>query len=128
MIYSYIYIYYSCTKIITSNPPSTGDNHGCPFRHFSLQNLEARLLKDQISRSNVDQILELSRNKHYQLACTKHYEVTHPQQKEKMDAIEHPNQYYEASKKLELENSTTTNNNEENPTQDTLEDSMDIDE
>jgi DNA primase large subunit len=63
--------------------------------------LETRLLRDNISRSNIDQILALSRDRHFQLACTKHYEVTHPQQKEKMDAIEHPNQYYEASKSLE---------------------------
>lgn len=115
---------YSCSKIITNNPPSTGDNHGCPFRHFSLPNLEARLLKDQISRSNVDQILELARNKHYQLACTKHYEVTHPQQKERIDVIEHPNQYYEASKKLDEEEAAA----QEKTTSDLIEDSMEIDD
>lgn len=49
----------------------------------------------------MDQILGLTRDKHYQLACTKHFEVTHPQVHGKMDAIEHPNQYYEASKKLD---------------------------
>ncbi|KAI9331903.1 eukaryotic and archaeal DNA primase, large subunit-domain-containing protein [Pilaira anomala] len=92
---------YSCSKIITSNPPSSGDNHGCPFRHFSLTNLETRLARDNISRPDMDQILGLTRDKHYQLACTKHFEVTHPQVYGKMDAIEHPNQYYEASKKLD---------------------------
>ncbi|CAO0803387.1 unnamed protein product [Mucor circinelloides] len=91
---------YSCSKIITSNPPSTGENHGCPFRHFSSGNLEARLRKDNISAAHIDEILELVRNKHYQVACTKHFEVTHPQNKEKIDNIEHPNAYYELSKAL----------------------------
>lgn len=86
--------------------------------------MEARLLKDQISRSNVDQILELARNKHYQLACTKHYEVTHPQQKERIDVIEHPNQYYEASKKLDEEEAAA----QEKTTSDLIEDSMEIDD
>lgn len=34
------------------------------------------------------------------MACTKHFEVTHPQNKEKIDNIEHPNAYYELSKAL----------------------------
>jgi DNA primase large subunit len=87
-------------KIITSNPPSSGENHGCPFRHFSQQNLEARLRKDQISTAHVDEIMQLVRSKHYHVACTRHFEVTHPENKEKVDIIEHPNQYYETSKKL----------------------------
>lgn len=91
----------SCSKIITGNPPSATDNHGCPFRHFSTSNLEARLLRDNISRTHVDQILTFARDRHYQLACTKHYEVTHPEDKTRMDAITHPNQYYEASRSLD---------------------------
>ncbi|KAI7893439.1 eukaryotic and archaeal DNA primase, large subunit-domain-containing protein [Mucor mucedo] len=93
---------YSCSKII-DNPPSATENHGCPFRHFSPSNLEARLLRDNIGRTHVDQILQLSRDRHYQLACTKHFEVTHPQDKTRRDPIEHPNQYYEASKSLDEE-------------------------
>lgn len=71
------------------------------MRHFSLPNLETRLHQDSISRTDADQILELVRNKHYQLACTRHFEVTHPQSTERMDAIVHPNQYYNASKTLD---------------------------
>jgi DNA primase large subunit len=58
------------------------------------------LRRDNINGAHVDEILELVRNKHYQLACTKHFEVTHPQNKEKIDNIEHPNAYYELSKRL----------------------------
>ncbi|KAI7905502.1 eukaryotic and archaeal DNA primase, large subunit-domain-containing protein [Cokeromyces recurvatus] len=107
---------YSCMKIITSNPPSVGEHHGCPFRHFSPSNLEARLRKDGISGGHIQEILELARNKHYQLACTRHFEVTHPENKEKIDIIEHPNQYYELSKKLAEKVEETS-----------LEDSMEVD-
>lgn len=93
---------FSCSKII-DNPPSATQNHGCPFIHFSPSNLEARLLRDNIGRTHVDQILQLSRDRHYQVACTKHFEVTHPQDKTMRDPIEHPNQYYEASKSLDEE-------------------------
>ncbi|KAI8370234.1 eukaryotic and archaeal DNA primase, large subunit-domain-containing protein [Blakeslea trispora] len=86
----------SCIKIITGNPPSTGDHHGCPFRHFSANNLENRLQKDKISSTHINEILELVRNRHYQVACTRHFEVTRTAKQ--VDIIEHPNQYYEASK------------------------------
>lgn len=95
---------YSCMKIITGTLPSSGDHHGCPFRHYSPANLETKLLRDNIKRADVDQILALADKKHFQLACTRHFEVTHPQNKEKIEAIEHPNQYYELSKKLDEEN------------------------
>ncbi|KAI9483560.1 MAG: eukaryotic and archaeal DNA primase, large subunit-domain-containing protein [Benjaminiella poitrasii] len=108
---------YSCMKIITSNPPSVGEHHGCPFRHFSSGNLEARLRKDGINGNHVQEILELVREKHYQLACTRHFEVTYPDNKEKIDIIEHPNQYYELSKRLVEDQGSTI-----------VEDSMEVDE
>jgi len=33
----------SCMRIIMNNPPGPGDHHGCPFRHFSPENLRAKL-------------------------------------------------------------------------------------
>ncbi|RCH94711.1 hypothetical protein CU097_012351 [Rhizopus azygosporus] len=91
---------YSCSKIINEQAPSTGEFHGCPFKHSSQKSLEAKLYKDQISKGHVDEILRLAGDKHYQLACTRYFEVTHPGIKDKIDPIEHPNQYYELSKKL----------------------------
>lgn len=90
----------SCSKIINEQAPSTGEFHGCPFKHSSQKSLEAKLYKDQISKGHVDEILRLADDKHYQLACTRYFEVTHPGIKDKIDPIEHPNQYYELSKKL----------------------------
>ncbi|KAI9030926.1 eukaryotic and archaeal DNA primase, large subunit-domain-containing protein [Phycomyces nitens] len=94
------YAPYSCMKIIQSNQPSSGDSHGCPFRHFSTENLEARLYKDKIEKPQVQEIMTLVNNRHYQLACTRHFEVTHPEATEKPSVIEHPNQYYEMSKNI----------------------------
>ncbi|KAI8069021.1 eukaryotic and archaeal DNA primase, large subunit-domain-containing protein [Gilbertella persicaria] len=94
------YTPHSCMKIISGNPPSTGDNHGCPFRHFSAVNLENRLRRDKISQPQIDEIMELVRQRHYQVACTRHFEVTHPNTKQ-VETIEHPNQYYEMSKASE---------------------------
>ncbi|EIE90101.1 hypothetical protein RO3G_14812 [Rhizopus delemar RA 99-880] len=102
---------YSCTKIISGTAPGTGEYHGCPFRHGSDKSLEAKLFKDQISRSHIDEILDLVRSKHYQLACTRYFEATHLENKEKIDPIEHPNQYYELSKKL-AENNNNNNHSE----------------
>ncbi|KAI8148521.1 DNA primase large subunit Spp2 [Fennellomyces sp. T-0311] len=92
---------YNCMKIITGNPPSSGDHHGCPFRHFSHHNLETKLHADRIGQAHVTEIMDLVKDRHYQIACTRHYELTHPQKGDiKIDTIEHPNQYYEMSKKL----------------------------
>ncbi|KAI8063553.1 eukaryotic and archaeal DNA primase, large subunit-domain-containing protein [Gongronella butleri] len=89
---------YSCNKIIKGQAPSTGDYHGCPFRHFSSGNLEARLYKDKLLPNQVRDIMDLVGGSHYQLACTKYYEYTHPSNaNERIDTIEHPNAYYELS-------------------------------
>lgn len=91
---------FSCAKIINSDPRS-GENHGCPFKHFSSPNLEARLLKDNISSTDAGEILDLVHNKRYLLACTKRFEITHPQSIKRMEAFDNPNQYYNESKKLD---------------------------
>ncbi|KAI8092754.1 eukaryotic and archaeal DNA primase, large subunit-domain-containing protein [Halteromyces radiatus] len=90
------YTAYSCNTIIKGNSPSTGDYHGCPFRHFSNGNLEARLYKDKIPPDQVKEIMNLVHGSHYQVACTKYFEITHPRH-DKIDTIEHPNAYYELS-------------------------------
>ena len=42
---------FSCQKILTEHPPGSGEAHGCPYRHFSVENLTALLqtvgVKDQ---------------------------------------------------------------------------------
>lgn len=106
-------LFASCLKIITGTAPGTGEHHGCPFRHSSDRGLEAQLYRDNIAKPYVDEILGLAQNKHYQLACTRHFEVTHPENKEKIDPIEHPNQYYELSKNLVVNEEQNKHSTEE---------------
>ncbi|KAF3323647.1 putative DNA primase large subunit [Carex littledalei] len=91
------YTPYSCQKIIMSTP-STGDHHGCPFRHFSEENLRAALNKMGVGGRAMDDIMDKVRNRHYQLACTLTFEATHAASCE--TGINHPNQYFVESRKI----------------------------
>lgn len=84
---------YSCMKIITSNVPSAGDAHGCPFRHSDSENLERKLTAWKIPKVQIKEIVQLVEGQHYQLACTKYYEITH-KLKDAGFGINHPNQYF----------------------------------
>jgi len=116
----------SCMRIIMNNPPGPGDHHGCPFRHFSPENLRAKLkcvlcvlippvlppplTSEQLPRltvpharralnvtdSHVAEILDLVKNMHYQIACTRLYEVTHKVEVE-VPIITQPNAYADMS-------------------------------
>ncbi|RWR80005.1 putative DNA primase large subunit [Cinnamomum micranthum f. kanehirae] len=61
------YTPYSCQKIIASTP-SVGDHHGCPYRHFSEENLRAALGKMGVGGRSMDEVLDKVRNRHYQLS------------------------------------------------------------
>ncbi|XP_069742189.1 DNA primase large subunit isoform X2 [Narcine bancroftii] len=71
------YTPFSCMKIILSNPPGQGDYHGCPFRHSDPELLKPKLQSYNIPLSGINQILELVKGMHYQLACQKYFEQTH---------------------------------------------------
>jgi DNA primase large subunit len=117
------YTPYSCTKIILGNaPPVTReDHHGCPFRHCDDANL-SRLLWDHVklhnsktaatappmvapdaaNRAAIQEILQLKRANHYQLACVKHFELLHPTNSRSKHAStaevgNHPNAWLAAS-------------------------------
>ncbi|XP_063693915.1 DNA primase large subunit-like isoform X2 [Bolinopsis microptera] len=84
---------YGCMKIITGSGPSSGDCHGCPFKHMDAENLERKLSSWKIPKIHIREILGLVAGQHYQIACSKYYEVTH----NKGDAafgLNHPNQYF----------------------------------
>ena len=91
------YSSYSCAKIITTNHPGQGDHHGCPFRHFNADNLRATLRASQVPELNIQEVLELVKNQHYQVACTRYYEVTHKVPQGQIDLIQHPNSYFDMS-------------------------------
>ncbi|KAK6160422.1 hypothetical protein DH2020_003803 [Rehmannia glutinosa] len=91
------YTPYSCQKII-STTPGVGDHHGCPYRHFSEENLRAALSKMGVGNRAVEDVMDKVRNRHYQLACTLTFEAVHGVSCD--EGINHPNQYYSDSKKV----------------------------
>ncbi|XP_065842899.1 DNA primase large subunit-like [Oscarella lobularis] len=93
------YTPYSCMKIITSNPPGTGDHHGCPFKHYDGDILRQRLQAYKLSSSAIEDIMKLVKEQHYQVACVRYYELTHKIE-EAGFSLQHPNQYFEESQKL----------------------------
>ncbi|XP_035665558.1 DNA primase large subunit-like [Branchiostoma floridae] len=93
------YTPYSCMKVIMTNAPAVGDHHGCPFRHTDPELLNQRLQGYRVNTTGVQEIIELVKGGHYQLACTKYFEITHNVD----DAgfgLNHPNQYFEESQKV----------------------------
>ncbi|AET04972.2 putative DNA primase large subunit, eukaryotic/archaeal [Medicago truncatula] len=91
------YTPYSCSKVISSTP-GAGDHHGCPYRHFSEENLRAALSRMGVNSRAMEDVMDKVRNRHYQLACTLTFEALHGVQ---CDAgINHPNQYFSDSQKI----------------------------
>lgn len=109
---------YSCMKIITSNHPGAGDYHGCPFKHFSSDNLRSYVTEyisaavgsaasSDLVQAGAQEVATLTRAGHFQVACTRLFEITHPAAAsvsaggegvaEGEVMIEHPNQYFELS-------------------------------
>ncbi|XP_021723070.1 probable DNA primase large subunit [Chenopodium quinoa] len=99
------YTPYSCQKVISSTP-GVGDHHGCPYRHFSEDNLRAALSKMGVNSRAMTDVMDKVRNKHYQIACTLTFEAIHGSS---CDAgINHPNQYFSESQKiLQLKNNSS---------------------
>lgn len=87
----------SCASII-STIPGPGQVHGCPYKVFSQDQLRAALSRLQVSGPKVDEAVKKASAGHYQLACAAVWEG-------KMGCscdtgINHPNQYYEESRKV----------------------------
>jgi DNA primase large subunit len=99
----------SCARIITQDTPGPQDNHGCPFRHYSPQNLSASLSSTyQLNSQQSSEILASVKAGHYHVACTRLFEITHKVPKGKGldgngESVSHPNRYFEKSWKIEHE-------------------------
>lgn len=99
----------SCQQILTANQPGTQDSHGCPFRHFSPENLTTLLINTynlERSSSEMRDILDSVRGSHYHVACTRVFEVTHGLKKgeglgKDAESVSHPNKFADASRELE---------------------------
>jgi DNA primase large subunit len=103
----------SCQQILTEHPPGAGDAHGCPYRHFSQDNLSLFLqqqmgVKDAAVLRGVKQDVEATK---YHMACNRVFEYAHREELKKMkerlgasmpvmETIIHPNEYFVRSWEL----------------------------
>jgi DNA primase large subunit len=103
----------SCQQILLTNPPGPSDCHGCPYRHFSSENLQTALISAYSSQgmthADLPEITSIVKAEHYHVACTRVFEITHSKHVKKGDGIgggesvTHPNQYVAKSRDLEKE-------------------------
>lgn len=100
---------YSCQKILTEHPPGTGEAHGCPYRHFSIDNLTTLLQATGVNDRDVLRgVKEDVEKKRYHIACNRVFEWAHKGEIKKvkdeniwgpadLDTIVHPNTYFKRS-------------------------------
>jgi DNA primase large subunit len=100
---------FSCQKILTEHPPGSGESHGCPYRHFSVDNLTALLQSTGISDHEVLRgVREDVEKKRYHIACNRVFEHAHRAELKRvkedgswgaadLDVIVHPNTYFKRS-------------------------------
>lgn len=103
-----------CTAIITGPVPGAGQVHGCPFRHHSDDGLTALLhstLGSSMTHADLKDILAATKSGHYHVACTRVFELQHAKlpggsgvpKGEGLgggDSVDHPNRYFDASRKV----------------------------
>ncbi|EPY50669.1 DNA primase large subunit Spp2 [Schizosaccharomyces cryophilus OY26] len=90
---------YSCQQILTGPQLGPGDAHGCPYRTYSLDNLVTALSTMGIApdSSGCREVVDAVKGRHYHIACTRVFELTHPQKGTLEESIHHPLQYYQLS-------------------------------
>lgn len=100
---------YSCQKILTEHPPGPGEAHGCPYRHFSIDNLTSMLQATGVNdRDVLKGVKEDVEKKRYHIACNRVFEWAHKGELKKvkdegtwgaaeLDTIVHPNAYFKRS-------------------------------
>ena len=110
----HVLIMHSCQQILTSDQPGTGDSHGCPYRHFSPDNLQTALLSmyssQGLTAGDLPEIMHAVKSNHFHVACTRVFEITHARQGVAKgegvgggESVTHPNQYAARSRELERE-------------------------
>ncbi|GBP70610.1 DNA primase large subunit [Eumeta japonica] len=88
---------FSCMKIIQSSV-GPGDCHGCPFRHCDGNSLKNRLQGYNLEPQAINNIVDLAKRGHFQIACSKYFNAVHNVELDL--GLNHPNEYFEASQKL----------------------------
>ena len=118
------YIPKSCQKIITQDQPGPQDTHGCPFRHFNLDNLVPTLRTNYgiVDASDLNDITNAVKSQHYHVACTRVFEITHANKGVNKgdglgngESVSHPNKYFEKSLQLSTDQQTNSNNVKSEP-------------
>ncbi len=100
---------YSCQKILTERPPGSGESHGCPYRHFSVDNLTALLQTTGVNdKSVLAGVKEDVARQRYHIACNRVFDWAHSAEIKRgkedgswgaadLDTIVHPNTYFKRS-------------------------------
>ncbi|KAK1723849.1 eukaryotic and archaeal DNA primase [Colletotrichum acutatum] len=100
---------FSCQKILTEHPPGSGEAHGCPYRHFNLENLTTLMQGMGVSdRATLQGVKEDKENQKFHMACNRVFEHLHKQELKKakdegvftsaqLETIVHPNEYFKRS-------------------------------
>jgi DNA primase large subunit len=103
------YTPYSCQKLLTEAVPSGGQQHGCPYRTFSPDNLVSLLQGTGISdRDVIKDVKDLVKGQRYHVACNRVFEHAHKKELKRvkeeklwkeadLDTILHPNTYFKRS-------------------------------
>ncbi|TFK76521.1 DNA primase large subunit Spp2 [Pluteus cervinus] len=97
----------SCQQILSPGP----SEHGCPYRHYSPENLQTALLANYSSQgltsADLPEVVALVKSGHFHVACTRVFEITHASCGIKkgdgvggFESVTHPNQY--AARSIEL--------------------------
>ncbi|CAK7207769.1 DNA primase subunit pri2 [Sporothrix eucalyptigena] len=93
---------FSCQKILTEHPPGPGENHGCPYRHFNVDNLTAMLQAVGVTdRAVLQGVKEDKEKQKFHMACNRN-EIRRAKDDSVMTAaqletIVHPNEYFKRS-------------------------------
>ncbi|KAM7218296.1 putative dna primase large subunit protein [Rhypophila decipiens] len=100
---------FSCQKILTEHPPGPGEAHGCPYRHFNMENLTALLQSTGITdRAVLQGVKEDKDNQKFHMACNRVFEHVHKAELKRakddsimsaaqLETIVHPNEYFKRS-------------------------------
>jgi len=100
---------FSCQKILTEHPPGSGESHGCPYRHFGVDNLTTLLQTTGVNDRDVLRgVREDVEKKRFHIACNRVFEWAHKGDLKRvkedgswgaseLDVIVHPNTYFKRS-------------------------------
>lgn len=92
---------YSCQKILNENAPGPTDVHGCPFKHYDINNLKARLVSFGINNENdLESIINvITSSKNFNSACTKYFSIKFQRDLPDGFTITHPNQFFQEGRR-----------------------------